>query len=150
MVVSYLANESPHHLISLYPSITADYAVVKPGLFNLTNTERLKFPKNGTIESYSGFLVNYDPSQPGKWKIAGNWLGFYWVVAVGDPVNGKYPWAVVSDALGAYVFVLARDVKAYYMMYTTKVAAVLQSQGFVKFWNKLFPTYQLGNCNYSW
>ena len=131
-------------------SITADYAVVKPGVFNLTNTERLIDPINGTIQSYKGTLINYDPTQPGKWKIAGNWLGFYWVVAVGDPVGGQYPWAVVSDALGAYVFVLARDVKAYYAKYTAKVAAVLQTQGFVKYYNKPLPTYQLGKCVYSW
>ena len=123
---------------------------MKPGVFNLTNTERIKDPKSGPIMAYNGTLVNYDPSQPGKWKISGMWFGFYWVVAVGAPVNGKYPWAVVSDAFGAYVFVLARDVKTFYSMYQLAVETVLQKEGFTKYWNKPRPTYQLGNCNYSW
>ena len=132
------------------PSITADYAVVKPGLFNLTNTERVLDARRGTIESHHGTLVNDNLSQPGKWEVTGLMPSYYWIVAMGDPVNGTYPWAVISEPNGVLNYVLARDVKAYYTMYTTKVVAVLLSQGFVKSWNKLFPTYQLGNCNYSW
>ena len=131
-------------------SITADYFIVKPGVFNLTNTERIKDPMSGTIETYTGSLVNYDPSQPGKWEIMGQIPGFYWVVAVGAPVDGKYPWAVVSDPHGVSNFVLARDVKTFYSMYQSAIETVLHKEGFTKYWNKPRPTYQLGNCNYSW
>ena len=119
-------------------------------MFNLTNTERLISAKNGTIQSYQGTLVNSDLTQPGKWEIAGALAGYYWVVAVGAPVGGQYPWAVVSEPNGVSNFVLARDVKTYYATYATVVAGVLQSQGFDKYWNKLRPTYQQGNCVYSW
>ena len=131
-------------------SITADYFIVKPGVFNLTNTERIKDPMSGTIETYTGSLVNYDPSQPGKWEIMGQIPGFYWVVAVGAPVEGKYPWAVVSEPHGVSNFVLARDVKTFYSMYQSAVETVLQKEGFIRYWNRIRPTYQLGNCNYSW
>ena len=131
-------------------SITADYFIVKPGVFNLTNTERIKDPMSGTIETYTGSLVNYDPSQPGKWEIMGQIPGFYWVVAVGAPVDGKYPWAVLSDPHGVSNFVLARDVKTFYSMYQSAVETVLQKEGFIRYWNRIRPTYQLGNCNYSW
>ena len=123
---------------------------MKPGVFNLTNTERIKDPMSGTIETYTGTLVNYDPSQPGKWEIMGQIPGFYWVVAVGAPVDGKYPWAVVSEPHGVSNFVLARDVKTFYSMYQSAVETVLQKEGFIRYWNKPRPTYQLGNCNYSW
>ena len=131
-------------------SITADYFIVKPGVFNLTNTERIKDPMSGTIETYTGSLVNYDPSQPGKWEIMAQIPGFYWVVAVGTPVDGKYPWAVVSEPHGVSNFVLARDVKTFYSMYQSAVETVLQKEGFIRYWNRIRPTYQLGNCNYSW
>jgi hypothetical protein len=138
------------HVYRLISSITADYAIIEGGKFNLTNTQRVGNPATGKIETFTGTLVNPDPSALGKWKIENMWFSFYWVVAVGTPVNGLYPWSIVSDPLGATSFVLARDVATYNLYYSAVVNGILEEEGLMKKWNEMHTTYQLGNCAYTW
>jgi hypothetical protein len=74
----------------------------------------------------------------------------YWVVAVGIPVSGLYPWAVVSGPFGLTNFVLARDVATYHQYYHTIVMKVLEKASFTKKLNEVHMTYQLGTCAYTW
>ncbi len=73
----------------------------------------------------------------------------YWVLSLG-PLNaaGQYDWAIVSDNLSAFLFVLARDVATFNAKYDAEVQALLADLGF-KGATKPIPTYQGTDCLYE-
>jgi lipocalin len=129
--------------------VTADYTVGSSRSIKIVNTQRIADPATGEIASLNGTLINYDPTEPGKWGFLGIY-GFYWIVAVGVPLNGTYPWAVVSAPFGIQVTVLARDVASYTALYASEVDKALGEHSLNQTWNRRIETYQLGNCSYTW
>lgn len=69
----------------------------------------------------------------------------YWVLALGEVVDGQYQWAIVSDNLGATLFVLARDYKVFKEKYDTMVLAELTKLGF----QNPIAIYQGDDCIYA-
>ncbi len=73
----------------------------------------------------------------------------YWVLALG-PINaaGLYDWAIVSDNLSSFLFVLARDATTFKTQYDAEVLALLNDLGFTGF-TKPIATYQGADCVYE-
>lgn len=73
----------------------------------------------------------------------------YWVLGLG-PINAlnQYDWAIVSDNLSFFLFVLARDPQVFKTKYETEVLSILASMGFQ---NATAPikTYQEPDCQYE-
>lgn len=74
----------------------------------------------------------------------------YWILNLG-PVNkdGKYDWAVVSDNLSKFLFVLARDVKTFASEYEAEVLEILKKEGFTGTFTTPIKTYQGDDCVYE-
>ena len=74
--------------------------------------------------------------------------GTYVIQVVGDPVEGKYPWAIVSDIGRLSVFILARNVKEFKENFEEEALSKAEELGFDKFWNKPLKSYQPSTCEY--
>ena len=101
----------------------ADYATVPP-------------PEPGQL------MVHFDP---GNGTIAVN--APYWVLKLGPVKNNKYEYSIVSDNVGAFLFVLARDVGVFNTTYRADVEQTLAELNF-KGIKKPIPTYQGTDCVY--
>jgi lipocalin len=133
---------------------TAEYTIQDDGDISVHNYARIGSP-NGTEYIIDGYAYIKDPAQPGKLKVhfnSGNAAPFdapYWVLELG-PVNIelKYDWAIVSDNLLRFLFVLARDPAYFYKVYNDNVINRLTIIGFTG--NKSpIPTYQGSDCEYE-
>jgi lipocalin len=62
--------------------------------------------------------------------------------------DGKYEYAVVTDAMGTSIFILARNPKKFREKYQVKLFEELEKIGFDKDWNRPYPTYQGYDCNF--
>ena len=72
----------------------------------------------------------------------------YWVIELGPVVNGKYDYAIVSDNLSAFLFVLARNPDNFRSKYQADVLSHLTAMGFTGV-SKPIETYQKADCKYE-
>lgn len=102
-----------------------------------------------------GYAYQTDPeAHPGQLKVKftdGQGAPFpapYWILELGPIVNGLYDYAIVSDSVSAYLFVLARDVARFNEKYDAQVQKSLADKGFT---GKTAPikTYQGTDCVYE-
>ena len=73
----------------------------------------------------------------------------YWVLELGpENAQGMYDWAIVSDNLSLFLFVLARDVETFKAKYDAEVQAILKELGFT---GQTAPiaTYHESDCVYE-
>jgi len=108
---------------------------------------------SGETYVIDGYAYNTDPSQPGQLKVHFNSGGApfdaaYWVLSLGPIVNDQYEYAVVSDNLSQFLFILARDVNTFKSTYETEVLAFVQSIGFTGY-KAPIATYQATDCVYE-
>lgn len=73
----------------------------------------------------------------------------YWILELG-PINaaGLYDYAIVSDNLSAFLFVLARDVDTFNSKYKADVSATLVKLGFTGV-SAPIDTYHGADCVYE-
>lgn len=111
---------------------------------------------NGTDYIIDGFAVQTKPdTYPGQLKVTFNssdaapFPAPYWILELGPiNANNQYDWAIVSDNLSAFLFVLARDVATFNAKYKDSVNAELTALGFT---GKTAPidTYHGSDCVYE-
>ena len=131
-------------------------------LYTLQTTDTISVHNYATIDSpkgepslIDGYAYVVDPTDPGKLKVhfdsddAAPFDAPYWILNLG-PVNtnDKYDWAIVSDNLSAFLFVLARDVYTFNTIYETEVLELLEQYGFIGK-RKPIKTYQHDDCIYE-
>jgi len=127
---------------------TAAYALKSDATISVHNYEI----SQGKVMTIDGYAYQPDATKPGQLKLHIDSVpadGPYWILALGPIVNGFYDWAVVSDPLGASLFVLARDPATYKAKYDDEVMALVASLGFTKSMNKPLPVPQGGSCTYE-
>ena len=109
--------------------------------------------ESSTIVGYA-YVPNAD--KPGELKVkfdegqgAAPFAAPYWVLETG-PVNekGQYDWAIVSDNLSQFLFVLARDYDVFYSTYDADVQVKLTDLGF-KGYKKPIAIHQGTDCDYK-
>lgn len=134
---------------------TALYGDNGNGTLSVHNYATIGSP-NGTVYTIDGYAYQTNPKkQPGQLKVVFNsadaapFPAPYWILELG-PVNsnGLYDYAIVSDSLSLFLFVLARDVAVFNKKYKTEVSATLTKLGFV---GETAPidTYQESDCVYE-
>ena len=103
-----------------------------------------------------GYAYQYDAANyPGRLKVVFNsddaapFPAPYWILELGPiNANNQYDYAIVSDNLSSFLFVLARDVDTYNSKYKASVSKTLTNLGFV---GRTAPidTYQGKDCVYE-
>ncbi len=114
---------------------------------------------NGIIKTTSGeAIVPHPDTDPGKIEIHVDGSEpdkrvHAWVIMLGELDEegpaGRYQWAVISDPLGASLFILARDVNEFQMRYQSKVLLEVGARGYIFPFNRPKITYQGSDCNYT-
>lgn len=135
---------------------TALYGDNKDGTLSVHNYAAIGGPA-GTTYDIDGYAYQSDPDNyPGRLKVkfdagqdAAPFPAPYWVLELG-PVNsnGLYDYAIVSDNLSSFLFVLARDVQTYNAKYKDSVMKSLDEMGF-KGVTAPIETYQGKDCVYE-
>jgi lipocalin len=133
--------------------VTAHYNPITDTSFLVHNYCTLGAP-NGTANTIDGRGWQPQSSDPGKLMVqfASGGLPFpapYWVLALGPIVNSKYCWAIVSDPLSLFLYILVRNVDVYETMYKTEIMALVKKLGFVGI-RAPIDTYQGSDCKYEW
>jgi len=134
---------------------TAVYGLNGDGTISVHNYATIGGP-TGKPYTIDGYAYQYNmPDKPGQLKVkfdssdASPFPAPYWILELG-PVNadGQYDWAIVSDNLSLYLFVLARDVDTFNTQYKQSVYKTLTNLGFT---GKTAPidTYHGSDCVYE-
>lgn len=115
------------------------------------------YSANGTeVYTIDGMAYVTDPTEPGKLTVkfdpdsdASAFPAPYWVLELGpEDENGLYSWAIVSDNLSAFLFVLARDIQEFNEKYDAEVTATLTELGFTGL-SAPIAVYQGSDCVYE-
>jgi len=134
---------------------TALYGDNGDGTISVHNYATIGGP-NGQIYTIDGFAYQTNPSEePGQLMVSFNSDDAlpvpapYWILELG-PVNSKnqYDYAIVSDNISFFLFVLARDVATFNAVYRDSVNKRLTELGFVGA-KKPIDTYQGTDCVYE-
>jgi len=134
---------------------TAVYGDNGDGTLSVHNYATIGNPA-GSPYVIDGYAYQTKPdTYPGQLKVVFNssdaapFPAPYWILELG-PVNtnGLYDWAIVSDSISEFLFVLARDVATFNSQYKKSVYAELTKLGFT---GKTAPidTYQGADCVYE-
>ena len=112
------------------------------------------YTDTGTPYVSDGYAYQKDVADPGKLMVhfsSSDAFPFdapYWVVSLGPVVNNQYDYAIVTDNLSLYLFVLTRDVATYYAKYDADVQKQLTAFGFSGL-TKPVQTYHGSDCVYE-
>lgn len=133
---------------------TALYGDNGDGTISVHNYGRIGAP-DGTIYDIDGYAYQPDPSEPGQLKVkfdsddAAPFPAPYWILELGPiNANNQYDYAIISDNVSAFLFVIARDVETFNAKYKESVSATLTKLGFT---GKKAPidTYHGADCIYE-
>jgi len=134
--------------------ITATYEVFEEinNTFTVLNYQTLGGP-GGTPDIIRGLANIPNVSRIGEWLVILNcsddcFPAPYWILDLG-PINdeGLYDYAIVSDNIGLFLFVLARNVSEFNELYNDEVLIKLTQLGFVGPTQPI-PTVQGPGCVY--
>lgn len=130
---------------------TAQYGLNPNGTLSVRNIER-QGAYNGTREEVQGYAYQVAPQQyPGRLAVVFPFNpipGPYWIVKMGAPANGQYPYAVVTDNSKLSLFVLARDPAFFTANFDAEVKAFLAQLGFNNGLNTPTVVPQGPQCTY--
>ncbi|XP_077979532.1 apolipoprotein D-like [Glandiceps talaboti] len=136
---------------------TATYGLNTNGTISVTNKQTL-FEPNGDLDIIYGYAFVPDLYDPGK-LLVNLQSGFddvapYWVVKLGPKetqADGslEYQYAIVTDNLSAFLFVLARDVDEFRLKYDYEVRSWLDANGFTKPFNRPVESLHTPECIYD-
>jgi lipocalin len=133
---------------------TANYGIQSDGTISVHNYAAIGSP-NGFPYIIDGYAYGTNPDEPGQFKVhfdaeeAAPYDAPYWVLSLGPlNANNLYDWAIVSDNLSYFLFVLARDVETFNTLYRDDVYAELKALGFT---GRTAPieTYHGDDCIYE-
>lgn len=86
----------------------------------------------------------------GKFEVISNRQSanqYYWVVAVGPKLEGKYQYSIVATSDWSQVHVLVRDIENYLITYKKKVDAKLKKLNLSALAKRLKPNRKISNTN---
>jgi apolipoprotein D and lipocalin family protein len=133
--------------------VTADYAMKDDGTISVHNYQTTNSPAKG-VKTIDGYAVVPYPNEPGQLAVSfpsvGNFMAPYWVFGLG-PINahGMYEWSIVSNPSKTLLFVLARDVYLFDLLYRDEVMDKVYELGFTDKEDPPIATYQEDDCLYE-
>lgn len=134
---------------------TALYGDNGDGTISVHNYAKIGGPsgEDYVIDGYA-YQTNAE-EEPGQLKVvfdsddAAPFPAPYWVLELGPKnADGLYDYAIVSDNLSLFLFVLARDVDTFNTQYKESVSASLEKMGFTGYTAPIW-TYQEKDCVYE-
>jgi lipocalin len=109
---------------------TADYGVLDNGQISVLNSQ---LNKNKEIENINGYGYYKNVSEPGKLTVHLDGVPVdspYWVVKLGEIVDDKYQYSIITTPSGISLWVLTRDVDRFNKLYSVEVTDFLNKNNF--------------------
>jgi len=125
----------------------ADYSLLKSNVSVLNS----QINKDDSVAQISGYAFYLPGNTGGDLTVRLDGVpqsAPYWVLNLGPVVNEQYDYSIVSDDKRLSLFVLARNVSAYYDLYDDTVQQLLYNYGFSSTYNKPVPMDQV-DCDYT-
>jgi len=107
--------------------ITADYGLLDNGYISVMNAQ---LDENKQIEKYSGFAYYKNSTEIGKLTVHLEGVPVdapYWVVKLGEVVDGQYQYSIITTPSGISLWVLVRDVNTFMQYYDQEVKTFLET-----------------------
>lgn len=124
--------------------ITAQYGVLENGDISVLNYQ---INKNDELEQISGYGYYTNTSEPGKLTVHLDGVPVdspYWVIKLGEEINGEYQYSIISVPSGVSLWVLTRDIGNFYKLYDKEVKTYLDDNNF-----KYETIVQDSTCKYT-
>lgn len=110
--------------------ITADYSVLDNGNISVLNSQLDEHHKLEQIGGY-GYYTNI--SEPGKLTVHLDGVPVdspYWIIQLGEVVDKQYSYTIITTPSYISLWVLARNITAFFELYDKEVVAFLQQYNF--------------------
>jgi lipocalin len=110
--------------------ITADYGLLNNGYISVLNSQ---LDENKQIEKINGYAYYKNASETGKLSVYLEGVGIdspYWIVKLGEVVDGQYQYSIITTPSGVSLWVLARDIDRFNQMYKAEVESFLETYSF--------------------
>lgn len=110
--------------------ITADYGLLDNGDVSVLNSQ---LDKDHNIEKINGYAFYKNSSEPGKLTVHLDGVPVdspYWIVKLGDVVDGQYQYSIITTPSGISLWVLTRDIAKFSEEYDAEVRQFLEEYKF--------------------
>ena len=110
--------------------ITAEYGLLDNGDVSVLNSQ---INSDYELEQISGYAYYTNTSEPGKLSVHLDGVPVdspYWVVKLGEELNGQYQYSIISVPSGVSLWVLARNIEDFYDKYDEEVKEYLNENSF--------------------
>jgi apolipoprotein D and lipocalin family protein len=110
--------------------LTAEYDLLDNGDVSVLNSQ---INSDYELEQISGYAYYTNTSEPGKLSVHLDGVPVdspYWVVKLGEELNGQYQYSIISVPSGVSLWVLARNIEDFYDKYDEEVKEYLNENSF--------------------
>jgi lipocalin len=110
--------------------ITAQYGLLGNGDVSVLNSQ---INSNDKLEQISGYAYYTNTSEPGKLTVHLEGVPVdspYWVVKLGEVIDGQYQYSIITTQSGISLWVLTRNVDTFYDLYYKEVKQYLDDNHF--------------------
>ena len=110
--------------------ITADYGLMQNGNISVLNSQ---LNSKDELEQISGYAYYTNTSEPGKLTVHLDGTPVdapYWIVELGEIKDEQYQYSIITSPSGISLWVLTRNVDAFYEEYDTEVKEFLSDNNF--------------------
>lgn len=110
--------------------LTAEYGLLDNGDVSVLNSQ---INSDYELEQISGYAYYTNTSEPGKLSVHLDGVPVdspYWVVKLGEELNGQYQYSIISVPSGVSLWVLARNIEDFYDKYDEEVREYLNENSF--------------------
>ena len=97
--------------------ITADYQVIGTNNVSVLNAQ---YNRDNEYQEIKGYAFYKDVSKPGQLSVVLDGVATvapYWVLKLGNIVNGNYQYSIISVPYGPSLWVLSRNVLQFFKLY---------------------------------
>jgi lipocalin len=110
--------------------LTADYGLLDNGQISVLNAQ---LNKNKELETIGGYGYYQNVSEPGKLTVHLDGVPVdapYWVVKLGEVVDDKYQYSIITTPSGISLWVIVRNVDSFNELYSSEVKEYLDENNF--------------------
>ena len=110
--------------------LTAEYDLLDNGDVSVLNSQ---INSDYELEQISGYAYYTNTSEPGKLSVHLDGVPVdspYWVVKLGEELNGQYQYSIISVPSGVSLSVLSRNIEDFYDKYDEEVKEYLNENSF--------------------
>ena len=110
--------------------ITAQYGALENGEVSVINSQ---INSNNELDQIYGYAYYTNTSEPGKLSVHLDGVPVdspYWIVKLGEVVNGEYQYSIITTPSGISLWVLARDINKFFEKYDSEVKQYLNNNNY--------------------